>query len=138
MKPGCSAMNVYVGLTASAEELGLKANNTWAYRHNQTSFDDEEWDGKSLDDTMDDSPALLFISYGNVKDPEWSKVAGREAKSMCILISFAKFDWVEKWKDGTLNKRGDEYEGIKKSLGHQMIEQWCRVHPQVRIGLEIA
>ena len=31
-----------------------------------------------------------------------------------------------------VKKRGDEYEGIKKTLGHQMIEQACRLYPQIR------
>ena len=31
-----------------------------------------------------------------------------------------------------VKKRGDEYEGIKKTLGHPMIEQACRLYPQIR------
>jgi all-trans-retinol 13,14-reductase len=31
-----------------------------------------------------------------------------------------------------IKKRGDEYDGIKKTLGHQMIEQVCKLYPQIK------
>ena len=47
------------------------------------------------------------------------------------------YDWFKKYEDTMLKKRGDEYEGLKKTLGHQMIEQWLKVHPQMRDHVDL-
>ena len=51
--------------------------------------------------------------FFSAKDPNWSKHAGREDKSTCILITGARWEWYEEFKETTLHKRGDEYEEIK-------------------------
>ena len=34
MKPGMAALSIFVGMDASHDELGLKAQNTWAFTSN--------------------------------------------------------------------------------------------------------
>ena len=31
-----------------------------------------------------------------------------------------------------MKKRGDSYDEVKNSIGHQMIEQTCQLYPQIR------
>ena len=38
-------------------------------------------------------------------------------------MSISSWDWFKKYEHEMIKKRGDEYEGLKKTLGHQMIEQ---------------
>ena len=33
-------------------------------------------------------------------------------------------------------KRGDDYEEIKQAIGHKMIEQTCKLYPQVIVDLD--
>lgn len=56
-------------------------------------------------------------------DPSWASIPGRENKSTCTLIAFCSYDWFKKYEQKTVKKRGDEYEGLKKTFGHKMIEQ---------------
>ncbi len=135
MRPGHSGVNVFVGLNASAEELGLKACNTWAFPNNESVFG--EFCRVGVDDALDMELPVLFISYANQKDPEWSKVAERRNKSMCAILAIAPYSWFEKFEASMLKRRGDEYEGLKKTIGNQMMEQWMRVHPQVRPHIDL-
>ena len=56
-------------------------------------------------------------------DPNWKSHPGRENKSTCAIVTISSWDWFKKYEREMIKKRGDEYEGIKKTLGHQMIEQ---------------
>ena len=56
----------------------------------------------------------------------------RENKSTCAIVTISSWEWFEKYESEMVKKRGDEYEGIKKTLGHQMIEQACKLYPQLR------
>ena len=37
MEPGAAALSIFVGMDASHDELGLKAQNTWAFTSNSWS-----------------------------------------------------------------------------------------------------
>lgn len=130
MKQSVSAMNVFIGLNASAEELGLKTHNTWAYANHDSVF--EDYCGKDVEDALDAEVPFIFISFPNTKDPQWAAVPGNKDKSMCALVTMASYEWFQKYDANMIKRRGDEYEGLKNTIGHQMIDQLCKVYPQVK------
>merc|ERR1712156_195574 len=48
------------------------------------------------------------------------------------IVTLANWEWFSKWQDGQVKKRGDEYDEIKDAIGHKMIEQTCKLFPQIR------
>ena len=48
-----------------------------------------------------------------------------------MMIVLARWDWFEQWQDGRLRHRGEDYEGIKNSIGEQMWKLCCHLFPQL-------
>ena len=132
LKPGVAAMNVFLGLNASNEELGLKMNNTWAFVTNECAMGIDDYQDSSADQAMEKEVPLLFISFPSSKDPNWKLHPGRENKATCALVTLANWDWFKRFEDTSLRKRGDEYEELKNAIGHQMIEQVTKLYPQLK------
>ena len=66
----------------------------------------------------------------------WCEVTEQHAwlltgKTAVIIITLARWDWFEQWQDGRLRHRGEEYEGIKNSIGEQMWKVCCQLFPQL-------
>jgi len=131
LKPGVAAMNVFLGLNASAEELGVKRQNCWAFTTNNIDQDGLDYFNMDVDQALDADVPLIFISFPSVKDPEWANHPGRENKTTCAIVTLANWKWFSKWQDGQVKKRGDDYEEIKQAIGHKMIEQTCKLYPQI-------
>ncbi len=127
---GCAAMNVYLGLSASNEQLQLPRRNTWAFT--EAGGDFEKYYDLPTSEVMDADIPVLYISFPSAKDPQWPSHPGRENKSTCAIITMASWKWFDKFKDTKLKKRGDEYDELKSRLGHKMIEQACALFPQIR------
>jgi len=132
LKPGVAAMNVFLGLNKSKAELGLKRQNTWAFTSNDLNKIGEDYFQLNVDEAMDADIPLLFVSFPSAKDPEWDNHPGRENKSTCAIVTLANWDWFKNWVDQPMKKRGDSYDEVKNSIGHQMIEQTCQLYPQIR------
>jgi len=132
LKPGVGAMNVFLGLNKSKEELGLKRQNMWAFTSNDAHTLGEEYLALNPEAAMDADVPLLFVSFPSAKDPEWDNHPGRKGKSTCAIVTLANWDWFKKFENQPIKKRDDEYEEIKNTLGHKMIEQTCQLYPQIR------
>ncbi len=130
VKPSIGSISVFVGLNASQEELGLKRENIWAFSKGTIDFD--EFVGPDGQKAMEEEVPIMFVSFPSTKDPNWKLHKGRENKSTMVLITLASWEWYKKFKDTTLRKRGDEYEEMKNIVGHQMVEQACKLYPQVK------
>ena len=57
---------------------------------------------------------------------------GRESKSTCAIVTLANWEWNKKWESKPLKRRGDDYEEIKNTVGEMLIEQTCKLFPQIR------
>ena len=132
LKPGNAAMNVFLGLNKSAEELGLRRQSTWAFTTNRINRHVDDYFNSNLNAAMDSEVPLLFISFPSSKDPEFSKHPGRKDKATCAIVTLGNWDWFKDFKDRPVKKRGDDYEEVKNRFGHQMIEQTCVLFPQLR------
>ena len=131
LKPSTPLISMFVGLNASNEELGLKAENIWAFSSNDVEKDFTGYLSKTAEEVMDSDLPLLFISFPSAKDPNWSRHPGRASKSTCAIISLAKWEWYEKFRDTETKRRGDEYEEMKKAVGERMIRQAVKLVPQI-------
>lgn len=132
LKPGVAAMNVFLGLNKSKEELGLKRQNMWAFTTNELNKNGEDYFNLSVDEAMDADIPLLFVSFPSAKDPEWENHPGRKDKSTVAIVTLANWEWFKEWENKPLKKRGDDYDEVKNSIGHHMIEQTCQLYPQIR------
>jgi len=133
IKPATGAMNIFLGLDASKEELGLKRQNIWAFVSNDVTGDLEKYQALSQEEVQDaGSVPLMFVSFPSAKDPQWNKHPGRENKSTCAIVTLANWEWFSEWEDKPVKKRGDDYDGVKKTLGDVLIEQTCKLFPQIR------
>ena len=116
LKPGYAAISVFVGLDKSGKELGLKAQNTWAFRNEDDCLKgmiDEFIEAETLEEVLEKKVPLLFISFPSEKDPNWSTHhPERKDKSTVAIVTLVKWEWFNKWVDEPLKRRGDEYEGM--------------------------
>lgn len=53
-------------------------------------------------------------------------------KSCMTLLTMAKFEWFEDWKDTKLNKRGSDYKDLKMSMAKELLDWALVVFPQLR------
>ena len=74
----------------------------------------------------------LFLILTTFKDPNWKNHPGRENKSTCVIVTMANWEWYQKWADNSVKRRGDDYDGIKNTVGEILIEQACQLFPQIR------
>ena len=132
LKPGNAAINVFLGLSKSAEELGLRKQSTWAFSDNKIMSDVDGYFERSTTEAMDSDVPLLFISFPSSKDPEWSRHPGRQDKATCAIVTLANWEWFKEWDGKPVKKRGDDYDEVKNSIGHRMIEQTCQLFPQMK------
>ena len=120
-----------------------------AFSGNDIDAEGLEYFNLAGEEAVDAEVPLLFISFPSVKDPEWennpgrqvlvpihrtqhNKYLGRAEKSTCAIVTLANWDWFKKWEDRQVKKRGDDYEEVKDAIGHKMIEQTCKLFPQIR------
>lgn len=127
---GVGCMSVFVGLKGTTDELNIKPQNYWAFTSNEINREACEFLKMSADEAMDAEIPLLFISFPSSKDPTFNERF--PGKTVCEIITLAKWDWFAQWKDGRVNKRGQDYETIKQSFGKQMWEQTLGIFPQLR------
>ena len=115
LKPGYAGLSVFVGLNKNGKELGLKAQNTWAFRNENDGLQDmvdNFIEAETVEEVLEKKVPLLFLSFPSEKDPNWSTHhPERKDKSTVAIVTLVKWDWFSKWVDEPLKRRGDEYEG---------------------------
>lgn len=132
LKPGVAAMNIFVGFNKSNEDLDLRAHNIWAFTANDAGTAFDKYLELDIEGAQDTKVPLMFVSFPSAKDPNWKLHPGRENKSTCAIVTLANWEWYKKWEEAPLKRRGDDYEGVKNTIGHMLIDQMCELFPQVR------
>lgn len=127
---GPGAMSVFIGLDATKEELGLKAQNFWVYSSNDLDKSFDEYMSLSADKAGTEDIPLLFISFPSTKDPTWEQRF--PGKTTCAIVTLGNFEWFANWENGRVGKRGDEYEDIKMRIAEKMWQQTCKLFPQIQ------
>jgi len=125
VKPSIGHLGVYIGLKATAAELGLPKTNFWIYPNN-------DYDGtlaKFEADPTGPFPAV-YLSFPSAKDPDFER--RHPGRATIEIVAPAPYEIFAPWADKTWGKRGDDYEALKQSYGERLLEHLYARVPQVR------
>ena len=124
VQPSFAHLGVYIGLTSTAEEIGLPKTNFWIYPSNDYDGDVEAF--------MKDKNApfpVVYISFPSAKDPDY--LNRHPGTSTIEIVAPAPYEWFAKWEDTTWGKRGDDYESFKTELGERLMAHLYEKLPQL-------
>ncbi len=124
VQPSFAHLGVYIGLTGTAEELGLPKTNFWIYPGN-------DYDA-AVAAFMDDPEApfpVVYISFPSAKDPDY--LNRHPGTSTIEIVAPAPYEWFTKWREKTWGKRGDDYEAFKNQLGERLMRELYDKVPQI-------
>ncbi|XP_021411893.2 all-trans-retinol 13,14-reductase-like [Oncorhynchus mykiss] len=129
MQHGMGNFLVFVGLDGTKEELGITSMNYWMYKENDLDTLMERYSSLSREEVVGNIP-MMFIHSPSAKDP--TSGTRHPGKSCMTLLTMAKFEWFEDWKDTKINKRGPDYEDLKMSMAKELLDWALVVFPQLR------
>ena len=49
------------------------------------------------------------------------------------ILAVSNYEWFQEWEDTTVSKRGDEYEGVKNSIGQRLLDIVLEHFPQLKV-----
>ncbi|NXY77829.1 RETST reductase, partial [Glareola pratincola] len=130
---GEGGFTVFVGLNGSREELGLEATNYFMYPGNDLDEIANSYLTSSREEAAKNIP-LLFVTCPSAKDPTWEM--RHPGKSTLAIVTFAKYEWFEEWKDKQVNKRGDDYEELKKTFVDAIMKAVFKLYPHIEDRIE--
>ena len=70
---GTGALNLFVGLRGTKEELNLPANQMWAFTGTDLCGQTQSFIDRSKEECAKDDIPLLFISFPSAKDPTYNE-----------------------------------------------------------------
>lgn len=115
VRPSMAHLGVYIGLRATAGELGLPKTNFWIYPHNDYDRAVSEF----VADTSNPFP-VVYISFPSAKDPNY--LERHPGTATIEIVAPAPYSMFEQWEGSTWGKRGAEYEALKDSLGRRLLQ----------------
>nr|XP_029481133.1 all-trans-retinol 13,14-reductase-like [Oncorhynchus nerka] len=128
MKNGAGGLSIFLGLTGTKEDLGLKADNYWIFtEHNLDELVVTYLEGNREESAR--SVPLLFVASPSAKDPTWEERS--PGKSTLSLVSFANYEWFEEWKDNKVTNRGTDYNELKHIFCDSILEVVMSVFPKI-------
>ncbi|NWV29328.1 RETST reductase, partial [Origma solitaria] len=130
---GEAGFTVFVGLNGSNEELGLQPTNYFMYPGNDLDGIMKRYLASSREEAADNMP-LLFVTSPSAKDPTWEM--RYPGKSTMAIVTFAKYEWFEEWKDKQVHKRGDDYEDLKKTFVDAIMQTVFKLYPRIEGRIE--
>ncbi|XP_074973526.1 all-trans-retinol 13,14-reductase isoform X1 [Phalacrocorax aristotelis] len=128
-----AAFTVFVGLNGSREELGLEPTNYFMYAEDNLDEITNRYLASSREEAAKNIP-LLFVTCPSAKDPTWE--ARHPGKSTLAIVTFAKYEWFEEWKDKQVNKRGDDYERLKTTFVDTIMQVVFKLYPCIEDRIE--
>jgi all-trans-retinol 13,14-reductase len=125
VKPSIGHLGVYIGLKATAAELGLPKTNYWIYPNN-------DYDGTLAKFEADPTGPfpVVYLSFPSAKDPDFER--RHPGRATIEIVAPAPYEIFEPWAGRTWGKRGDDYEALKESYGERLLEHLYAKVPQVR------
>lgn len=125
VQPSFAHLGVYIGLTGTAEQLGLPKTNYWIYPNN-------DYDA-AVDAFLKDKNApfpVVYISFPSAKDPDY--LDRHPGTSTIEIVAPAPYEWFAQWHDTIWGKRGEDYEAFKAELGDRLMAHLYEKVPQAR------
>ena len=124
VRPSMSHLSLYVGIKATAAELGLEKTNLWIYPHQDHDRNVELF----LADPNAPLP-VAYISFPSAKDPDFERRC--PGRATLEVVTLAPYEWFRQWEDKAWMKRGEDYEKLKAKLTERMLEPLYEHCPQV-------
>ncbi|KAL3053423.1 hypothetical protein OYC64_005876 [Pagothenia borchgrevinki] len=128
MKNGEGGLSIFLGLEGTKEDLGLKADNYWIFTENNFDELTETYLNGKREESAKSVP-LLFVASPSAKDSTWEERS--PGKSTLSLVSFAKYEWFEEWKDDKVNNRAPEYKELKQIFVDSILEVLMDIFPKI-------
>ncbi len=125
VQPSFAHLGVYIGLTGTAEQLGLPKTNYWIYP-------DNDYDA-AVDAFLKDKNApfpVVYISFPSAKDPNY--LERHPGTSTIEIVAPAPYEWFAQWHGTIWGKRGESYEALKAELGDRLMTHMYDKVPQAR------
>lgn len=125
IKPSMAHVGAYIGLKATAEELGLEKTNLWIYpdeHHNENM--------KAFQAGENHDFPVIYISFPSAKDPLWSKT--HPGKSTIEIVAPAPYDWFRAWENTEWQKRGKDYDALKDTITEKLLHALYQKLPQLK------
>jgi len=125
VRPSIGHLGVYIGLKATAAELGLPKTNYWIYPGNDYDAAVARFEA----DPTGPFP-VVYLSFPSAKDPDFER--RHPGRATIEIVAPAPYDIFAPWAGRTWGKRGDDYEALKQSYGERLLEHLYDKVPQVR------
>ncbi|KFQ49421.1 Putative all-trans-retinol 13,14-reductase, partial [Nestor notabilis] len=130
---GEGGFTIFVGLNGSNEELGLEPRNYYIYKGHDLDEIMNRYLSASREEAAKSIP-LAFVSCPSAKDPTWE--TRHPGKSTLVVVSFARYEWFEEWKDKQVHKRGDDYEELKQAFVDTIMQAVFKLYPRIEDRIE--
>lgn len=128
VRHGMGSFLVFVGLDGTKEELGIVSTNFWMYKDNNLDELMERYSSLSREEVLGNIP-MMFITFPSAKDP--TSNIRHPGKSCMTLLTMARYEWFEEWKETKLGKRGQDYQDLKQSMAQELLDWALTVFPQL-------
>jgi all-trans-retinol 13,14-reductase len=125
VKASAGHLCVYIGLEATAAELGLPKTNFWIYPDN----DSDAAVARFLADPGGEFP-VVYVSFPSAKDPDFER--RRPGKATIEIIAPVPYEVFAPWAGTIWGKRGADYEALKNAYGERLLEMLYAKLPQLR------
>ena len=115
VKPGYSAVAVYVGFKESPAALGFKGENYWVYK----GYDH---DRLATEGAWGD---FYYLSFASLKDPQ-------ARAHTAEIITFTTYEKFARWRGTDWRRRGPEYEAFKQRIADSLLSEVEKRFPGFR------
>lgn len=126
-----SHLCVYAGFSKDPESLGMPKTNFWIY----PDFDHDA-NVRAFNENLSEQMPLVYISFPSAKDPTWNERYPN--KATVEIVAPCKPEWFAKWQGTIWNKRGEEYDALKKQLMERLLTVLYKQMPELEAHLEFA
>ncbi|XP_069490455.1 all-trans-retinol 13,14-reductase-like [Ambystoma mexicanum] len=130
---GMGSFLVFVGLNGTKEELGLVSTNYWIYKDSDLDSMMRNFAALRKEEVPDNIP-MMFITFPSAKDSTYHQ--RHPGKSCMTLLTMARYEWFEEWKEGRVKKRGHEYQAYKMEIARRMLDWAIQRFPQLKDKVE--
>jgi all-trans-retinol 13,14-reductase len=128
IEPSTAHIGLYVGLSKSDAELGLKGTNLWVCPSFDHDANVERFAREFPGDANAPFPAV-YLSFPSAKDPAFQRrYPGRSTVEVITMAPYAAFAG---WGDSRWKRRGEEYDALKERLSARLLAELERQAPSV-------
>jgi all-trans-retinol 13,14-reductase len=118
-----------LGFSKSGKELKMPKTNYWflpGYDH--------DLNVKNYFENQTAEVPLSYVSFASTKDPSWDDRYPN--KSTIDILGAASYKWFEKWQNGKVRNRGDEYQKLKEDMARPYLEKLFEYMPHLSSELD--